>query len=118
MGQELAEQAKSEELGSQHDQQHGEHQERTCANLLMLHYPFEGQVETDQHADESRKQPRYAKQVHWTLTVLGQEVDRKEIEETLGQARPAVFRLAPGAGVMLDRNFGNAEALGIGQHWR
>src|SRR5699024_8820503 len=53
--------------------------------------------------------------MHRPLPVAREENDRQQIQETLGQTRPAVFGRAPRPGMMLDRQFADPESLGAGQ---
>ena len=49
------------------------------------------------------------------MPVLGQEDDRQQIEKTFDEPAPTVFGLAPGPGMVTDRDLANPETLSMGQ---
>ncbi len=92
-----------------------EHQKRPGADPLVEEEAFDRQLDADDDTEEEGEQTGDAEEVHRPLPVVGEKDDRQEIEETLDETLVAVFGLTPGAGVVLDREFGDAEALGVGE---
>src|SRR5690606_8073518 len=55
--------------------------------------------------------------MHWSLAITCDEDHREQVEETLCESAPAVLAGAPLTGVVLYRQFGDLESLGMRKDW-
>ena len=65
-------------------------------------------------ADEKREQTNGAEDVHRLLGVTVEKLHDDQVAEHLEHALKAVFRLAAGAGEVIDRDFGDLRAVPAG----
>ncbi|MEZ4504900.1 MAG: hypothetical protein R2848_03300 [Thermomicrobiales bacterium] len=106
------------ELDTDDDQQHGQQEQRSGADDLIVDQPVPGKFQAHQHAQRHRNNAGNAEQVHGALAVVGQEENGDEVEESLEEPFQTVLGFAPRARVMLDRQFGDSKPLCGRKHGR
>src|SRR5699024_2042043 len=75
----FAQQPESKELGTDDDQQYGQHQQWSAANGLVINKLFDHQPEAQQATEDTKDDSRQAEEMERSLAVLGDKNHREQV---------------------------------------